>query len=221
MSQGTHLLRSTVTLINNLEDVKFGIDKTLDPLSNELETYEKNFDSWLKLEYFQLDNLVKNGALPSRDMYIEQREVLKHQISTLEMLIKDMRKSQREYNAKGKDIIEKISALPCTFLDENQKPLHEDVIIKQFSLLIGEDVDKQVFSLSSIDKLIEIQINMDDLASLLKKHRKCYMSLVDSITWVKVITSHTKGPYEKQRKVVLKKFEEIMKQDHNGVSDYT
>lgn len=29
---------------------------------------------------------------------------------------------------------------------------------------------KKVFSLSSIDKLIDIQVNLDDLASLLKNH---------------------------------------------------
>lgn len=138
-------------------------------------------------------------------------------MNTLEILIKDMRKYQRECNDKGNDIIENILALPCTFLDENQKPLNEDVLSRSSVCSIGEEVDKEVFSLSSIDKFIEIQINLDDLSSLLKKHKKCHMSLKDSITWVKVITSHTKGTSEEQMKVVLQKFEEFMKQDHNGV----
>lgn len=144
-------------------------------------------------------------------MYIEQREILEHQMNTLEVFIKDLRKTHKECNDKGKDIIKKISALPCTFLDENQKPLHEDVIVKEFSVLIGEEVDRQAFSLSSIDKLINIQVNLDDLASLLKKHKKFYISLKDSITQVKVVTSHTKGPDQEQMKVTLKRFEEFTK----------
>lgn len=85
-------------------------------------------------------------------------------------------------------------------------------------MLIGEEVDRQTFSLSSIDKLIDIQVNLDDIALLLKKHKKCCVNLGDSITWVKVITSHTKGPDQEQMKVVLQKFEDFMKQDKNGVS---
>lgn len=69
-------------------------------------------------------------------------EVLEHQMNTIDMLVKDMRKSQKEGNDKRKDIIEKILALPCIFLDEKQKPLHEDAIIKEFKLLVGEEVDK-------------------------------------------------------------------------------
>lgn len=38
LSQGTHLLSSKVTLINDLEIVKSEVDKTLDLLSQELET---------------------------------------------------------------------------------------------------------------------------------------------------------------------------------------
>lgn len=95
LSQGAHLLCSTVTLVNNLEEVKVEIDKTLNFFSNGLEAHEKDFDSWLKLEYFQLDVLVDNGVVPSRDMYIEQREILEHQMNTIEMLIKELRKAQK------------------------------------------------------------------------------------------------------------------------------
>lgn len=77
-------------------------------------------------------------------------------MNTLEMLMKDIQKAQKKCNDKGKEIIEKVSELPCTFLDENQKPLHENVIIKEFNFLIGEEVDKEVLLISSIDKLIDI-----------------------------------------------------------------
>lgn len=100
-------------------EVKIEIDKTLNLFSNELEAHEKDFDSWLKLEDFQLDILVDNGVIPLRDMYIEQREILKHQMSLIEVLIKDLRKIHKECNDKQQDIIEKISTLPCTFLDKN------------------------------------------------------------------------------------------------------
>lgn len=210
-SQGTHLLCLAVTIVNNLEEIKVEIHKTLNLFSIELEMNGNDFDSWLNLEDFQLDVLVDNGVIPSRDIYIKQWEILEHKMNTLEVLIKDLRKAQKECNDKGKEIIEKISSLPCIFLDENQKPLHEGVIIKGFSLLIGEEVDKKPFSLSSIDKLVDIQVNLDDLSMLLKKHKKFYMSLEDYITSVKVITSHTKGHDQEQMKVTLQKFEEFMK----------
>lgn len=91
LSQGTHLISFAVVLINNLGGVKFEIDKTLDLLSHELEIQEKVFNSWLKLQDFQFDVMVDSCMLPSRDMYIEQREALEHQMNTLEMLIKDIK----------------------------------------------------------------------------------------------------------------------------------
>lgn len=95
LSQETHLIGFVVTLVNNLEGVRSKVDKTLDLFSQELDTYEKEFDSWLKLQDFQLDVLVDNGVLPSKDIYIEQRAILDHQMNMLEVLIKDMRKAHK------------------------------------------------------------------------------------------------------------------------------
>lgn len=71
LSQEAHLLCSAVTLIINLEGVESEVDKTLDLLSQELETQDKYFYSWLKLEDFKLVVLIDNGVLPSRYMHIE------------------------------------------------------------------------------------------------------------------------------------------------------
>lgn len=92
LSQGTHPPCLKVALVNKLEEVKVEIDKSLN-FSNELEAHEKDFNSWLKLEYFKLDILVDNGVLPSRDMYIERREILEYQMNTLEILFKDIKKA--------------------------------------------------------------------------------------------------------------------------------
>lgn len=107
LSQGAHLLCSTITLISGLEEVKVEIENNLNLFSSKLEAHEKDFDSWLKLEDFQLDVLVDNGVIPSRGMHIEKREIIEYQMNTLEMLIKDLRKVQNKCNDKGKDIIEK------------------------------------------------------------------------------------------------------------------
>lgn len=92
LSQGTHLLCLVVTLVSGFEEVKVEIGNTLNLFSTELEAHEKDFNSWLKLRDFQLDVLVDNGVIPSRSMYIKQREILEYQMNTLEMLIKDLRK---------------------------------------------------------------------------------------------------------------------------------
>lgn len=75
--QRTRLLCSVVTLVNNLEEVKIEIDKTLNLFSNELEAHEKDFNSWLKLEDFQLDILVDNEVIPSRECTLRNKRYWK------------------------------------------------------------------------------------------------------------------------------------------------
>lgn len=71
-----------------------------------------------------------------------------------------------------------------------------DVVIKEFNFLVTTEIDREDFSFSSIDKLVDLQIILDIMDSLLKKHKKCCNDLEDSITRVKIITSHTRDPME-------------------------
>lgn len=120
---------------------------------------------------------------------------------------------------KRKEIIDKVSKIPCTFLDENKKSLEVDMVIKEFSLLLTTEIEKEDFSLSSIDKLVDLHFILDFLDSLLKKYKKCYINLGDSITWVKVITCHTEGPHEGQMKIALQMFEESHRWDQHEDAD--
>lgn len=75
-------------------------------------------------------------------------------MNILEHLFKDMRKAQKECVDKKKEIVAKISKIPCAFLDENEKFLDVDEIVKKISLFITVEVDREDFSLYSIDKLL-------------------------------------------------------------------
>lgn len=105
-------------------------------------------------------------------MYIEQREALEHQMNILEHLAKDINKAQKECANKNKKIVAKISKIPCSFLDKNEKVLDVYAIIKEFNLLITTEVDMEDFNLSSIDKLLDLHFILDFLDSLLKKQKK-------------------------------------------------
>lgn len=48
---------------------------------------------------------------------------------------------------------------------------------------------------------------MDNLASLLKKLKRCYVILGDSMTQVKVVMSHAQGPDEEQLNIAFQKYE--------------
>lgn len=95
-----------------------------------LEIQEKDFEARLKFEDYDPDDLIQNGVVPSRRMYIEKQEALEHQMNILESLVKDMRKAQKECADKKEEIVAKISEIPCAFLNENEKVLDANEIIK-------------------------------------------------------------------------------------------
>lgn len=78
MSQGTWLLISTCTIISNLDAMRTEVEKTKEAFSKELETQEKDFESWLKFEDYDSDDLIQNVVIPLWKMYIKQREALEH-----------------------------------------------------------------------------------------------------------------------------------------------
>lgn len=112
-----------------------------------------------------------------------------------------------------KEIVAKIFEIPCVFLNENEKVLDMDEIIKEFILLVIVEVNREDFSLSLIDKLLDLQFILNFLDSLLKKHKKCCIDLEDSITSVKVITDNTQGVDGGQMKNALQKFKEFQNRD--------
>lgn len=112
-------------------------------------------------------------------------------MNILELLVKDMRKAQKECADKKKEIFAKISKFPCAFLDENEKVIDVDEIIKEFIFLVISKVDKEDLSLFSIDRLLDLQFILDFLDSLMKKHKNCCTDLEDSIITVKIITRNT------------------------------
>lgn len=70
-------------------------------------------------------------------------------------------------------------------------------------------IDREDFSLSSIDRMVDLLFILYFLDLLLKKHKKCCTDLEDSITRLKIITSHTQGLDGVQMKNVLLNFEEL------------
>lgn len=44
---------------------------------------------------------------------------------------------------REKQIVNKITKFPCIFLDEKQRILHMDAIIKEFSFLVNIEADKE------------------------------------------------------------------------------
>lgn len=120
-----------------------------------------------------------------------------------------MRKDLKECVIKKEEIVKKVSKIPCVFLDQDGKVLLVDEIIKEFSLLVTIEVDREDFSLSSIDKLVDLQFVLDFLDTILRKNKKCSIDLEDSITRVKIITSNTQGPDGIQTKHAIYKFKEF------------
>lgn len=54
LSQGTQLISSTCTIVNNLDAVRVEVDRTIKVFSQELETQEKDFEAWLKFEDYDI-----------------------------------------------------------------------------------------------------------------------------------------------------------------------
>lgn len=53
-------------------------------------------------------------------MYVEKWKVIEHQRNIIQCLVKDMRKAKKECDEKKKEIVDKISEIPCTLLDEKK-----------------------------------------------------------------------------------------------------
>lgn len=100
--------------------------------------------------------------------------------------------------------------MPCQLYDKYQKILPNDTIEKEFFAMISQLVDDE-FSLSSFDKLIEIQVNLDDFASILKKAKRTYVKVRDSISHVHAIASSTTVPVKSEMQALLARFKEFQK----------
>lgn len=78
VTQGTHLLKSSIELLDDMNDVKSELDQTFDMLSQDLKLIENYLNAWMRLKYFKLEVLVENRVIPTRKKYIEYREAMKH-----------------------------------------------------------------------------------------------------------------------------------------------
>lgn len=103
-----------------------------------------------------------------------------------------------------------ISELPCQSFDIEHKVLPNETVKHEFPTMIYQLVDDQ-FSLASFDKLIEIQVNLDNLASFLKKAKRDYVEVEDSISHVHAILNATSRPDKSEMQATLARFEEFQK----------
>lgn len=110
---------------------------------------------------------------------------------------------------EGDDEIDLISTtiadIPCYLYDDNQNLVTSDANKKEF-LSLMDHFTKQDFSLSAFDKLLEIQVNFEVLASMLKDGKKKYVKVEDAISHVRIITDSTPMPDKVEMESILTNF---------------
>lgn len=57
-----------------------------------------------------------------------------------------------------------------------------DIVVQEFTSLIHTEIELEAFSLSSIDKLVDFQVTLDELKMILDKYKMLHVSIEDSIT---------------------------------------
>lgn len=104
-------MKSSIELFNHMNDVKTELNQALDMLSQNLQLVEKDLDAWMKLKDFKIEVLVENGVIPTRKVYIEYWEAMKHKREVLNELINDLQYVRDTSIDKGLDITVKIGEL--------------------------------------------------------------------------------------------------------------
>lgn len=162
-SEGTHLIDFAIKLLINFKNahVQAQIVKSL--LSQEITELEKDLGCWDKMRDYRIDIIVDNNVVLTWGEYIQTRSILAYKDELMKVLVKDMNKDKKACPDAITNISLGISNLPCQLFDIEHKVLPNEIVKQEFLSIINQLVDDQ-FSLVSFDNLIEIQINLDDLA---------------------------------------------------------
>lgn len=123
------------------------------------------------MEDFRIDILAENKVIPTREKYIQILSLLSHKQETIRLMIVELDREKKDVEDKIDLIFAKVADLPCYLYDGNQNLVTSEAITQGFLALIDHSMG-QDFSLDTFDKLLEIQVSFEVLASMLKDGQK-------------------------------------------------
>lgn len=162
------------------------------------------------MEDLRVDVLIENKVIPSREKYIQILSLLSHKQETIRLMIAELDREKKEVDDEIDLIFAKIFDLPFYLYDDNQNLVTSKAITQEF-LSLMEHCMGHDFSLDTFDELLEIQVNFEVLASMLKDVKKKQVKIEDAISHVCMITSSTPMSDEAEMKAILNKFKEFHK----------
>lgn len=79
--------------------------------------------------------------------------------------------------------------------------------------MMQKQFEDEAFLVAFIEKLVEIQLILDDLKFLLERHTKYFITIKDSITQVLAISRHTSGLDDSKVQATFKNYEDFLEKD--------
>lgn len=208
--EGSLLLDSTIKLLKDFEIMQSKIQGIKTTFTKEIDENERNMQMWRKMEDFDIDFLVEIKVLETRGKYVEVLSLIAHRNELIKHMVTSLEGEIKSCDNDIDQILARIVHIPCfIYGKDNQKLVTSDTIIQEFHSLISRWVE-QDFTLNAFDKLLEIQVGLELLASLLKDGKKQHVKTEDAIFKINANISISIALLDEVgMKSILAKFEEF------------
>lgn len=161
------------------------------------------------MEDFNIDFPVENKVLEIRGKYVQVLSLLAHRNELIKHMVTYLEGEIKGCDIDIDQILVRIADIPCfVYYKDNQQLVTSDTIIQEFHSLISHWAE-QDFILNAFDKLLEIQVGLELLASLLQDGNKQHVKTEDAVFQINVISSSITLSDEAEIKSILDKFEEF------------
>lgn len=193
-----------------LEMIKVKLKQTSEAFKQDLEKVESNLKVWRRLPEEKLDVLQENSIIPIRVMYIEFAKFLENKSLVLKELIQEIDDALKLHIEMVQDIVSRFEKISCKIIIQDEELLSEEEVLSDLSRKIHQEMEAEQFSVASIQALVKYQVLLEEVQTVLEKHRTTILSCCDIVIKTVIVAKNTHEPNPDELQGMIQKFEEYM-----------